>query len=188
MNLSQVSPSESTALAAWAPPARSDRLQVGRDAEMQSLLSVLLGLDEETAPGALLIGESGMGKTHVLRLLDDCVPGLLHGQARLGDKLSPYSTLTRWLQQWMDRLPQAQAKTMASMLVALQPHAAPHGADSGSSGPPDVAQVHELMLRASPHVTAWTLDDLQLADDASMEWLLRFIQQSSVRNRPGQAV
>jgi tetratricopeptide (TPR) repeat protein len=155
---------------------------LGRDTQLQALLSALLGMDNEPTPGALLIGETGMGKTSLLRMLDASVQGVLHGRACIGDKLVPYATLSRWLQQWVDCVTPALASALAPSLAGLLPQAA--SADQTGStpttttGPPDVGEVHRLMLRAAPTVTAWTLDDLQLADDASAEWLLRLVQQS----------
>ncbi len=149
----------------------------GRDAPLQSLLSVLLGLDDEASPGALLIGEGGMGKSSLLRMLDSSVPGILHAHARLGDRLVPYAMLERWVRRWLDRLP-PEAREDASALLGplLKPPASISSSSTDSL--PDPAAVHRLMLSASPDVAAWALDDLHLADDASAEWLLRFLQQS----------
>jgi tetratricopeptide (TPR) repeat protein len=178
MNRAQGAPSGPRPDAGRGSPAIADQRLLGRDAPLQALLSALLGLDEEPCPGALLIGETGMGKSSLLRALDSSVQGVLHGRACVGDKLVPYATLTRWLQQWADCLPRASTAALKGQVASLPSTSEAASSSTPTGGPPDVAEVHALMLRAAPGVSAWTMDDLHLADDASAEWLLRFVQQS----------
>lgn len=148
----------------------------GRDVQHQMLLSVLLGFDEVSSPGALLVGESGTGKTALLHALDAGVPGLLHVGARIGDKLVPYATLSRWMRLLLAQLPGEPDDEVRRGLAALLPDRWPEGAEG--RGPPDVELVHRLLGMAQPDLGGWVLDDLHLADDASAEWLLRLLLQA----------
>jgi tetratricopeptide (TPR) repeat protein len=152
--------------------AQPSRRLFGRDDAHQALLTLLMGFDSSYPPGALLVGESGMGKTRLLQAVSEGVGGLLVTRARLGDKLVPYATLSRWLRHLVTMAPQAMDEATQQAVAPLlregsgatEPSAAP-------GGPPKPEVFHALLRRAVPDVVAWALDDLHLADDATAEWL-----------------
>lgn len=160
-----------------APRALQHERLLGRDNAQQSLLTVLLGFDEDQAPGALLVGDQGTGKTALLQTLDTSAPGLLHVRARVGDRLVPYASLARWLRLLLQRSGVALTADQQRELEPLLPEAGGDHVGQGE-GPPSIDSVHALLGQCAPEILGWTWDDLHLCDDASAEWLLRFVTQA----------
>lgn len=150
---------------------------LGRDTALQDLLTVLMGFDEDQAPGALLVGDSGTGKTALLQTLDASAPGLLHTRSRVGDRLVPYASLARWLRNLHQRTRQALTPELQTELEPLLPEINQGGPPCGE-GPPSIERVHAWLNESMPAVQGWAWDDIHLSDDATAEWLLRFITQA----------
>jgi DNA-binding SARP family transcriptional activator len=123
----------------------------------------------------LLLADGGLGKS---RLLED----LLHGQgpalmtrARPGDAAQPYGSLITWLAQALDRFAPTLAPEVRSELARLLPALGP--AAAGEADQRCLWQAVEAMMAGcmAQGLRAWALDDLHLADAASLEllrWLL----------------
>jgi tetratricopeptide (TPR) repeat protein len=151
---------------------------LGREDAQQDLLTVLLGFDELQAPGALLVGDTGTGKTALLNTLDASVPGLLHTRARVGDRLVPYASLARWLREVLRRATQPLPPALADEFEPLLPELAGDAQTRAHLGPPSIESVHTWLGLCAPEIGGWTWDDLHLCDDATAEWLLRFLTQA----------
>ncbi len=157
---------------------------VGRDEPLQALLGLLLGFSADAGPGAVVLGESGSGKTRLLQAIGSSVPGVLICRARVGDKLLPYSTLARLLRSLVSQAPQVlQDPAGTGELSSLLPElvaSKPTSADSAEeeSGPPSASLLLGLLRSATPEVVAWGIDDLHLADDASLELILALLLQA----------
>ncbi len=164
--VSPVSPPSAPATAA-APTAPL----VGRATELARLREALDGTPGGVSGGALLVGESGMGKTRLIDTLAAERPGILVAQARIGDRLVPYSTLGRLVRRLRIQAPHAIGSGFDPELAALWP-GGPSGNDGTVPAPPRAASLRAWLHRAGPAVRAWVLDDLQWADDASAELLL----------------
>lgn len=163
----------------WPPAARL----VGRDAQQQELLSVLVGLEEVAAAGALLVGETGMGKTSLLRAVCAGVQGVVLARARPGDRLVPYSALARWLRALGEEAGGPLDDASGLQLSPREPEQISNAA-GGYPAPPLPAAVAQSLLRASDKIVAWALDDLHLADDASLHWWHLFLKLQSPTATP----
>ena len=178
-------------------PAMLAPLLVGRVALLQSLLSVVVGLDEPAAAGALLVGECGTGKSSLLRSVGTSVQGLVSSGARPGDASVPYASLSRWLRTLLPRAAGGLDGPTREALASLLPELAAPGPAAGT-GPPPPALVARWLQRAAADVVAWAVDDLHLADEASARWWLRLLRGlpreaapfllASEPPRPGSAV
>ncbi|MBL8328279.1 MAG: AAA family ATPase [Rubrivivax sp.] len=150
---------------------------IGRDDAHQALLSLLMGFDPQAPRGAVVVSESGLGKTALLRVVGASVPGLVSARARVGDKLVPFSTLTRLLQQLHQGMPQAFDEIAWRELGAVMPPALapaatePAAAQAKPTGPLRAEAVLRVLRRAAPELVGWMLDDLHLADESSLELL-----------------
>ena len=158
-----------TPVAALRPP----RL-IGREREWR----ILEDAWQRRQP-VLLLGEPGIGKS---RLAADFAAA--HGQAHVyrahpGDARLPYSLLARLLRGLIERFgPVAQAWVVSEFSRLLP-----------ELGPQPAGQLEPLRLRqaigeAIGHwqalgLAALVVDDLQFADDASLEWLLAWLEQSA---------
>jgi DNA-binding SARP family transcriptional activator len=121
----------------------------------------------------LLLADGGLGKSRLLEALLES-PALMT-RARPGDADQPYSTLTTWLSQALDRfappLPGPVRGELARLLPALGP------APEGEADQRRLWQAVESALAGcvAQGLRSWALDDLHLADAASLEllrWLL----------------
>jgi hypothetical protein len=129
--------------------------------------------DPQHAGGALVVGESGMGKTRLLTELARQRPGLIGTCALAGDALVPYASLRRWLLAWAVG-PSGEADCTA---WAQEP---------GQFPPPEPSEFARALAHAARdgRASAWALDDLHLADDASAEWLLRALSRGPSTRLP----
>lgn len=164
----------STQRVAAPPPAavlRPPRL-VGRERELAALRAGVAGRDGLAV--TLVLGEAGLGKSRLLQaLLDEqrgaAAPAVL-AAARPGDRLSPFSTLSRALRELPPLGLQARRASDSAALAALLGGSA--SADSPLSSPTaPLAAVRTLLGRVAPLVGALLLDDLHFADDASLDLL-----------------
>ncbi|MDE2371766.1 MAG: AAA family ATPase [Burkholderiales bacterium] len=166
--------------AAAPPPATAARKPVpaavlrpprliGRDAELAALRR---GLDAGSV--VIVVGEAGMGKTRLLQTLAAADAQWLHTNGRPGDALAPYATLARALRQLIERVPQAVDAALRPALAALLPEfgAAPNAPAPAPAAAPMLAPALQALLRrAAPAVSTLAFDDLQFADDATLDLL-----------------
>lgn len=143
---------------------------VGRDRLLASARAAW-----EAGRPVLLLGDGGLGKSRLLE-------ALLHGQgpalmtrARPGDAAQPYSTLVTWLVQALDRFAPPLVPTVSADLARLLPSLGP--APEGHADERRLWQAVEAAIAScvAQGLKVWALDDLHLADAASLQllrWLL----------------
>ena len=125
-----------------------------------------------------LEGEAGMGKTRLLQEIAAGRPGTVSVQARPGDAVVPFATLARLLRAVRQRVPAVLDEARRQSLARLLPEMALPalaGADAGSAIEPiaiDRAVASTLAASAAQGLGAVLVDDLQFADDASLDLLL----------------
>ncbi|WP_374568315.1 AAA family ATPase [Ideonella sp.] len=128
-------------------------------------------------------GEGGLGKSRLLQTLARSRPGALCVAARPGDAGVPLASLTRWLdalhrhdEQAADRLGAAQRRELAKLLphISAGPVAPPRGGHEQAL--PDALDA--LWRAQAPGFAGLLVDDLQWADDASIDWLRDWILRS----------
>jgi DNA-binding SARP family transcriptional activator len=123
----------------------------------------------------LLLADGGLGKSRFLEALLDGRPGTLSTRARPGDAAQPYGTVGTWLGLALDRFAPALTTDVRNELARLLP--------SLGRAPAEAADQRRLWQAVESAVAgcvnqgleAWALDDLHLADTASLEllcWLL----------------
>ena len=143
---------------------------VGRQQALQDLARAW-----DQGHAVLVLGEGGIGKSHLLQQFTAGRVGVLAGRARPGDAGSPYATVSPLLQQLLDRFaPTLQDGTRAE-LARLLPALGP--APRHDSRQPVLWQAIEATLAGAVDqgLSALLIDDLHLADPASLEllrWLL----------------
>ena len=135
-----------------------------------------------------LEGEAGMGKTRLLQEIAAGRPGTVSVQARPGDAVVPFATLARLLRAVRQQVPAALDDALRQSLAPLLPELAlPERAraDTAASagaglepiaGEPitiEHAVASTLAASAGQGVGALLVDDLQFADDASLDLLLK---------------
>lgn len=123
----------------------------------------------------LLLADGGLGKSRLLEALLAGQSTALMTRARPGEADQPYGTIVTWLSQALDRfappLPSAARDELARLLPALGP------AQEGEADQHRLWQAVETTLAGcmAQGLQVWALDDLHLADTASLEllrWLL----------------
>lgn len=158
------------------PPAlaRPPRL-VGRQAAQQQLEQAMA-----SAARVWIEAPAGLGKTRLLQAAVELRPDALHVAARPGDAAVPYATLKRWFDALAERAP--PPASLQPKLAALWPADAgtrPAGATSVADVARHLAQVvaaaRAWLAQASPVVASYLLDDLHLADPATLELLPELI-------------
>lgn len=174
--------SAGSAPVATAVPAgllRPPRL-IGRRGE---LAAALRGWDRGQV--FCLEGEAGMGKTRLLQEIAAGRPGTVSVPARPGDAVVPFATLARLLRAVLQQVPGALDEALRQSLARLLPELAlPEvaGADAAAGASLkriaseavaiDRAVASTLATSAGQGVGAVLVDDLQFADDASLDLLL----------------
>ncbi|HEX5686080.1 MAG TPA: AAA family ATPase [Ideonella sp.] len=153
---------------------------VGRTAAVEALLQ---GWDAGQV--VLVEGEGGLGKSRLLQALAQAHPGALVVAARPGDAGVPLASLTRWVaalhrhdEQAAGRLEAAHRRELAKLLpeMATGPIPAPRGGHDQAL--PDALEA--LWRAQAPGFEGLLVDDLQWADEASVEWLGDWILRSPV--------
>ncbi|WP_170928832.1 ATP-binding protein [Deinococcus hopiensis] len=129
-------------------------------------------LEEAWRAGQFMIvsGEAGMGKTRLAADFAESKGRVLTLEARPGDRLAPYSTTARSLRRALSlssaELPLGVRRTLSWLL----PELAPEGETPPSRAD---ASLHEALQYAFAlslqGVDAYLFDDMQYADDASIE-------------------
>lgn len=161
-------------------PASSQ--MIGRDAEMQALLSSFADAADSKPQAVIVGGEAGLGKT---RLLDEFLAGI-SGKARiitgqcvdLGTLAPPYAPLTGVLRSLATQIGLSTVLEYAGpgrdALALLLPEAAVEleGLPTGNRVLEAVSTVFERASAAQPAVVV--IEDLHWADDATLT-VLRFI-------------
>jgi tetratricopeptide (TPR) repeat protein len=137
----------------------------GRHAEWQSACRAL-----DAGRSVLLRAEPGIGKTRMLQELAERDPANVSFAARAGDRRWPYAVLLRMLQSL------GPALNLAGWVTAELAHVWPQ-LDVPASGKLDAYRLQQAavqMLKAWREATSSTLvllDDVQYADDATLELL-----------------
>ena len=135
---------------------------IGRNAELTEL-----GNAWTARQVFVLIGQAGSGKSRLLDALAETLPGVLVVRARPGDDKVPLATLDRLFHRLSEQWPVLGAAPAYSRFMARM-----SGPDEGQA--PTVQSVApmlvELLRAACGHgLTALLIDDLQFADDASVD-------------------
>jgi len=156
-------------------------LRIGRAAVWQALT------DARDGRGVLLLaGEAGLGKSRLLVDLAQTAAGLaprtLLMSARPGDAAVPYALLARGLRSLLQAFSLAPDPADRDELARLVPE---HGAARPMRHDDDSALLAEALHRqlaaaADSGLQAVAVDDLQFADDASVEMLQRVMADSRV--------
>lgn len=157
------------AAAMSAALARPPRL-VGREAEAAALLVQLARRGT-----VLLAGEGGIGKSRLLAEVCGVPQGQVLGLkvigARPGDAGVPYALAGRWLRSLLQRRGAPPAEALRPDLARVLPELGPSPGGAGDFALL-VRAVQGLVADAATHgVLAHLFDDLQYADDASVELL-----------------
>lgn len=158
------------------PPA------LARPPRLAGRQAALLQLEQAMASAARVWIEApaGLGKTRLLQAAVDLRSDALHVTARPGDAAVPYATLNRWFDALAERAP--PPGSLRPTLAALWPADAgtrPAGASCATPVAHHLSQVvtaaRAWLAQASPIVAAHLLDDLHLADPATLELLPELI-------------
>jgi DNA-binding SARP family transcriptional activator len=161
--------------AAPATALKRPPLLIGREAEWQQLVDA-----QQRGCRVLLSGEAGIGKT---RLAEDFASSLGPAEwlkAQIGDRATPYALLTRWMQQLLHRLPLPPEWARVELACLLPAFGEPA---PGRLSPLRLQQSLEAWLApwSDEQMGSLVLDDLQWADDASLDALLAWL---SARPQP----
>jgi len=156
-------------LAVMPAPAASTTTFEGRKLVLDELLGAWAA-----GRAFVLVGEAGIGKTHLLERLHEGRPGAVLVKAQAGDSEIAYGTAVRWLRACRLRWP-IDAQTNPELCRLLPELGRP---PDGLPSEPALArallgaltQAHERGL------TALLFDDLQFADSASLAVLLQGIE------------
>ncbi|HEY6513318.1 MAG TPA: BTAD domain-containing putative transcriptional regulator [Burkholderiaceae bacterium] len=116
-----------------------------------------------------LEGEPGLGKSRLLQEIAAQRGQVLSVQARPGDHVVPYATLSRLLQA-IARHPALAAAPSARAT------AAEHAALMGQASVTPQAAGRWVERAISGGIEAILIDDLHFADDASLDWLLEWLR------------
>lgn len=148
---------------------------VGRDAERARISAAL-----ERRRLVVVVGEAGIGKSRLLQEVAQERGWPEPVAARPGDADLPYALVTRWLDAMCDRFG-PPAPELLPELARLIPHLGrAQAADAGPFAPAGLLRAIESALSAwrlpgpggQPGLAGIAIDDLQLADAASLELLL----------------
>ncbi|MBI3926613.1 MAG: protein kinase [Armatimonadetes bacterium] len=176
-----------------APPtAPFDPRFLGREAELEELLRMLEGVRQRSEGHrlALVTGPTGIGKSRLLRELavrcraqGACV---LSGQAQEVESIPYQLWLSALKRASRDGLPQ-ELEPFRAAFSSLLPHL---GSDSRAQrfDPDRKFQLFEgmarLLLSRCPGGGLFLLEDLEWADDSSLEFLRYFVEQIEGRREP----
>lgn len=179
------------ALAVTVSPYRRAALPVAlvRPPVMAGRAQALADVQQTIADGRVvwLEGEPGLGKS---RLIAEWVSArraaaalIVAGGGRPGDAGVPYATLARLLRPWLDE----PAATLGASARAALRHVAPRG---DAAPGPEATTLRPTVLAAAVaelltlHAAAClVLDDMQFADEATIELLGRLASQDDLRTR-----
>ncbi len=135
---------------------------IGREAELRALARAW-------AAGRLFIvaGQAGSGKSRLLGAMSEGQPGTLVLRARPGDDKVPLATLDRLVHRLSERWPALGAVPARARFKALM---SGPGEDREPSVQSAVPMLADLLRAARQHgLGGLVLDDLQFADDASVD-------------------
>ena len=158
------------------PPLRIGRAEVWR----------ALTTARDDSGVLLLAGEAGLGKSRLLVDLSQVpagsAPSTLLMSARPGDAAVPYAVLARGLRSLLRAFALAPADADREELARVVPE---HGIARPMRHDDDSALLAEALKRqlaaaAERGLQAVAVDDLQFADDASVEMLQRVMAESSI--------
>lgn len=147
---------------------------IGRDAELRRA-----GAAWAAGQIVWIVGEAGMGKTRLLQEIVASRPGGLMVSARPGNAVVPHAALARLLRAVVERVPQALALAaapradLARLLpeMALLPAVVSAGTPAGRQLAAQRGAAELLRAAHAAGLEALALDDLQFADEASLEML-----------------
>jgi DNA-binding SARP family transcriptional activator/tetratricopeptide (TPR) repeat protein len=131
-----------------------------------------------------LEGEAGMGKSRLLQEIAQRRLDAVSVQARPGDAVVPYATLTRLLRALLSRTPEVPSAAVQRLLAPVLPElAGPNGlmadAKFGQRLALGQAVAGTAKAASAAGVGAVIVDDLHFADDASLEMLLELSRGAS---------
>ena len=159
----------------------------GREAELQAIESALDGARAGDFRALAIAGEAGIGKT---ALLDAAIAGaeergmlVVNGRAAEHERTVPFALVVDALDDQAVRVAGPRLAAAGAELGAVLPSAADEATPAlENTGPGERFRYHralrafvELLGRERP--VAVVLDDLQWADDASLEWVLHVLRR-----------
>ncbi len=150
---------------------------VGREHALQALQAA-----RAAGRAVLVLGDAGIGKSHLLQTVVRGQPGVLLAPGRPGDAGSPYATLARALRQALDlfapTLDPGDRQELARLLPALG------DAGGGPGRQPALWSAVEHLLQAcrAQGLTTLLIDDLHWADPASLELLRWLLTSEALRD------
>ena len=138
---------------------------VGRDLELAALEQAW-----ETKRTALVLGEAGVGKTRLLEEFAARAKGVVLVRARPGDAEEPLATAARLLRMVAGRFENLAGAPAYALCLEVLPGFARGAADRTERRTP-LGPHFAAALKAARGLTGLIVDDLQFADDASVDLL-----------------
>jgi DNA-binding CsgD family transcriptional regulator len=159
----------------------------GRDVEAATVDGVLRSAHAGASAQLVIVGEAGIGKTALItaaaeRAADDGMH-VLHGRAAVHERSVPFGPVIDALDEQASRMNPARLAAAEPELAGVLPSAADRGGIAGGEpGPGERFRYHralrafvEILARERP--LALLLDDVQWADEASLEWILHLARR-----------
>lgn len=154
-------------------PVLSPPRLVGRDTEWQRL--TVAGRRRRVV---VVSGEPGVGKSRLLSEFAARHDGFVLVSARPGDASVPFMLLARLLRAVLERFAPAVPTSVRMELAPVLPEFAGEPED-GTVAPPRLHQAAAAVLATAPAMAGCIVDDLHLADEASLDAIVALAAASA---------